>query len=167
MKGENLKSALKKKGIAQRGLADVLGCSINTVWRWCNDKQEASDRTKKRLSEILDVTVSYLMGESEDIETETYERDNLPKETAPYYGVSEHEPVANFPDNKIIVEIGIGKDKRRCILPATPESYDFLKWLNGSEGEISPEKSTILKMMESMTQEEIKAMFDLISAKRT
>jgi len=203
MKGENLKFALEKKGITQRKLADILGCSVNTVWRWCNDKQEVSDKIKKRLSEILGVPVSYLMGESGDSFLKIYDINNLPKELAPYFGVTEPESGANLPveqeytrrvvdeenkrsspsaqpaferrtpdggglpDNRIIIETSSGKDMKRYILPATSESYDFLKRLNESESEMTPEKSAILKIMEDMTQEEIKAMFDFLSAKRT
>jgi len=207
MNGENLKSALEKKGITQRELADILGCSVNTVWRWCNNKQEVSDKIKKRLSEILDVSISYLMGESGDFFLKLYDSKNLPKELASYFGVAEPEPGTDFPgeqdntcrdgvlppvqselpyfnrnearsvakeypkdgglpDNRIIIETGSGKDVKRYILPATPESYDFLKRLNETEREMSPEKSTVLKMMESMTQEEIRAILGYISAKK-
>ena len=194
MKGENLKIALEKKGISQRELADILGCSVNTVWRWCNDKQEVSDKIKKKLSEILDVSVSYLMGESGDFFLKIFDRKNLPKELASFFGVTGQEPLnvtdspderedagrdgvsvkpafesgfpkSGLPDNRIIIETGSGKNKKRYILPATPESYNFLKQLE-SEHEISPEKSEMLKIMEGMTQEELRVMFDFISTKR-
>ena len=154
MKGENLKLALEKKGTTQRELAEILGCSVNTVWRWCNDKQEVSDKIKKKLSEILNVPVSYLMGESEDFFLKIYDKKNLPKELSSFWGVTEpalgtnfpdvvedcrdipppiHDKLPQseeFPDNRIIFETGIGENKKRYILPTTPESYDFLKQLH-------------------------------------
>ena len=153
MKGENLKFALGKKKISQRELAEVLECSVNTVWRWCNDKQEVSDKIKKRLSEILCVPISYLMGESEDYFLRISDKKKLSKELAPYFGetvsepgsssyaledsrsvqtsVHDMQPLSVEPhDDKIIFETGIGENKKRYILPATPEAYDFLKQLH-------------------------------------
>jgi len=124
------------------------------------------------------------MGESGDFFLKIFDRKNLPKELVSFFGITEPESLnaadvpdeqesrhsypkgGELPDNRIIIETGIGKNKKRYILPATPESYGFLKQLE-TECEISPEKSAILKMMEGMNQEEIKAMFDFLSANKS
>jgi len=134
------------------------------------------------------------MGESGDFFLKIFDRKNLPKELASFFGVTGQEPLnvtdlldeqedagrdsasvkpnfesgfpkSRLPDNKIIIETGSGKNKKRYILPATPESYNFLKQLE-SEHEISQEKLEMLKIMEGMTQEELKNMFDFISTKK-
>lgn len=50
-------------------IADALGVSLNTVWRWEAGRQSPPDDQKKLIANILDVSVSYLIGEVEVIKS--------------------------------------------------------------------------------------------------
>lgn len=63
--GERLKAAIKAADLTQVSFAEKLGVSINTVWRWCADKQGIPDSKKRKIAETLGITVSHLMGEEE------------------------------------------------------------------------------------------------------
>ena len=95
-----------------------------------------------------------MVGDSEDFFLKIFEKKNLAKELASYFGVTvselgtsildvledsrdvqtsvhdKQQQSGESPDNKIIFETGVGENKKRYVLPATPESYDFLKHLH-------------------------------------
>lgn len=61
MNGENLQKAIDAAKETQRSLADKLGVTANTVWRWRSGKQEPDDETKKKIAQFLGVPVAFLM----------------------------------------------------------------------------------------------------------
>jgi transcriptional regulator with XRE-family HTH domain len=63
--GDRLKDARKAKRMTLQEIADALGVSLNTVWRWEAGRQSPPDDQKKLIANILDVSVSYLLGEVE------------------------------------------------------------------------------------------------------
>lgn len=65
MIGANLKTARENMGLSQTQLGEMLGTTQNTVWRWENDRITPDDDTKLKLAQILNVSVAYLMGESD------------------------------------------------------------------------------------------------------
>ena len=67
--GERLKDARKAKRMTLQEIADALGVSLNTVWRWEAGRQSPPDDQKKLIANILDVSVSYLLGEVEVIKS--------------------------------------------------------------------------------------------------
>lgn len=46
--------------------AEAIGVSVNTVWRWEANQQNPSDEMKRRLSSHFDVSISYLLGETDE-----------------------------------------------------------------------------------------------------
>ena len=68
----NLKKAIEQSGIKQARIAEIMGVSNNTISRWVTGQFEPSDDKKVMLAEILKVPVSYLMGESGDVEISTH-----------------------------------------------------------------------------------------------
>ena len=48
-----MKEAIKKTGLTQVAFAEKLGVSINTVWRWCADKQGIPDSKKRKIRRKL------------------------------------------------------------------------------------------------------------------
>lgn len=71
--GERLKDARKAKRMTLQEIADALGVSLNTVWRWEAGRQSPPDDQKKLIANILDVSVSYLLGEVQVIKSEVAE----------------------------------------------------------------------------------------------
>ena len=65
MIGANSKTARENMGLSQTQLGEMLGTTQNTVWRWENDRITPDDDTKLKLAQILNVSVAYLMGESD------------------------------------------------------------------------------------------------------
>lgn len=59
-----MNEAIKNKGLTQAKLAEMVGRSANTVWRWCSGDNDPDDKMKAKIAEILGVSVSYLMGEN-------------------------------------------------------------------------------------------------------
>ncbi len=60
--GERLKELRVSKKMSQAQLAHILNVSGNTICSWEKDKQEPSLETLVRLSEIMEVSVDYLVG---------------------------------------------------------------------------------------------------------
>lgn len=67
MIGENLKTARTRANKTQEELAQALGTTQNTVWRWEKGHVAPDDGKKIEIAELLGTTVSYLVGETEDI----------------------------------------------------------------------------------------------------
>lgn len=64
--GERLRAARKAKGYANSAeLGEILSVGNSTVSRWEAGEREPSLETVKKLAEILDVSVAYLMGETD------------------------------------------------------------------------------------------------------
>lgn len=53
--GEKIRTARQVNGFTQSQLASKVGCSLNTISRWENDKFEPSPKDMEKLSEILDL----------------------------------------------------------------------------------------------------------------
>jgi len=68
--GERLRSARKQKGLTIAELAKLLGVAPITVSRYETNKREPDIETLKKLSDILDVSVDYLLGK-EDVKIAT------------------------------------------------------------------------------------------------
>nr|WP_321500030.1 helix-turn-helix domain-containing protein [uncultured Dethiosulfovibrio sp.] len=66
MNGEKLRSALSRANMTQGELAELMGVSSNTVWRWAAGKVEPSDKTKKKMASLLDCSTAYFMDETDD-----------------------------------------------------------------------------------------------------
>ena len=62
--GERLKEIRTEKHLKQSDIASLLNVSGNTVHAWETDKQEPSMSTLLKLSEILEVSVDYLLGKT-------------------------------------------------------------------------------------------------------
>lgn len=61
--GKRISTARKRKGISQSRLSELLGVTRGTITRWENDTRTPDDETKRKIADILGVSVSYLMGE--------------------------------------------------------------------------------------------------------
>ena len=66
MEKDRLKQAIKKSGRTQIWIANRLGVDVNTVWRWAAGRAEPDDKTKGELALLLDTSIAYLMGESDN-----------------------------------------------------------------------------------------------------
>lgn len=65
MDHKNLKQAIEKSGLKQASIARALEVNVNTVWRWAKGLADPDDNTKKKLAQMLNVSVAYLMGEDD------------------------------------------------------------------------------------------------------
>lgn len=57
--------ALERDGRTQKEIADLLGVHVRTISDWKNGKQSTTVETIRRISEVLDVSVSFLTGDSD------------------------------------------------------------------------------------------------------
>lgn len=70
---ENLKYWRTKKGMTQRKIAEMLGCTVQSYAQYENGKRRPKIETIKRFADALGVPVSVLS----DIEHETVQKDDL------------------------------------------------------------------------------------------
>lgn len=61
-----MKNIRKRRGETLRVVAEAIGVSVNTVWRWEAGQQNPSDEMKRRLSSHFGVSISYLLGETDE-----------------------------------------------------------------------------------------------------
>jgi transcriptional regulator with XRE-family HTH domain len=78
MLGENIKNARTEAGISQKDLADFLYVTPQAVSRWENGTAEPSVEMIKKISDVLDVSVDWLM----DVTPAPKEEDSEGKKTA-------------------------------------------------------------------------------------
>ncbi len=64
MDGSRLKERRKKKNLTAQQLADMVRVSRVTVSRWESNVYETDDATVRKLADVLDTSIAYLMGES-------------------------------------------------------------------------------------------------------
>jgi len=69
--GERLRETRKKRGISLTELAKRLNVAPITVSRWERDQREPDLETLQKLSEILDVSIDYLLGKEEGVKIAT------------------------------------------------------------------------------------------------
>ncbi|MGB9826072.1 MAG: helix-turn-helix domain-containing protein [Desulfofundulus sp.] len=66
MFSERLKEARKKKNLLQKELATLLGVSRTTVTSWENGTRVPEFETLRRIADVLEVSVDYLLGRTDD-----------------------------------------------------------------------------------------------------
>lgn len=66
MDGERIKSRRRELGLSADSLAKALGTTRVTIGRWEKGKHEPDDQTKIALAKILQTSVAFLIGETED-----------------------------------------------------------------------------------------------------
>ena len=64
--GKKLAALRKGKKMSQTDLAKKLSTSVSVISRYERDEMAPSIETAKRLAGLLDTTVGYLLGETED-----------------------------------------------------------------------------------------------------
>lgn len=62
--GGRLKSARNKKKLTQEDVAVKLGIDDTTISKYENDKSEPDNQTLKRLSDLYECSIDYLMGKT-------------------------------------------------------------------------------------------------------
>ena len=60
--GENIRRALREKGVTQRELAKLTGMTEQTVSRWCGDKRTPAADDLKKIANVLNVSADLLLG---------------------------------------------------------------------------------------------------------
>lgn len=90
--GNHLKKARERAKMRQEDLAVKLKTTQNTVWRWESGLSDPSDQKKFEIAKILNTTVSFLMGETEEMDVTEDSFDALIKE----FGKEDPELVAMF-----------------------------------------------------------------------
>ena len=61
-----LRELRKRKGLTQSDLAEKLGVTSMSISRYENGKDEINNKNLKKLSEIFDVSIDYLLGNTEE-----------------------------------------------------------------------------------------------------
>ncbi|NCC62906.1 MAG: XRE family transcriptional regulator, partial [Verrucomicrobiae bacterium] len=66
MFGKRMESRRKELNMSRSHLAEMLGVGTNTVFRWEKGQRGVDDEKKKQIAQLLQSSVSYLMGETDD-----------------------------------------------------------------------------------------------------
>jgi transcriptional regulator with XRE-family HTH domain len=64
MNGKRIKNLRKRMELTATQLANMLGTTQVTIYRWEKGLHDPDDETKKKLAAILNTSVAYLIGES-------------------------------------------------------------------------------------------------------
>lgn len=64
--GERLVQMRRRVGLSQIELARKLGVVVSTIWRWENNRGNLPARSLPRIAEVLNTSVAYLLGETND-----------------------------------------------------------------------------------------------------
>jgi len=99
--GANIERRRSELNLTRRHLADMLGVSFHSIFRWEKNERTPSDETKKKLASALHTSVAYLMGELDD--PKPYESENVADQN-----VTEHHDIVfeySEGDKKIKVSI--------------------------------------------------------------
>ena len=160
--GERIKTAREKLGLTQNQLGELIETDGNTISRWERGIAEIKAEAVSKIATVLKTPVAYIMGEEDAIMLSWEGSDAVP--FGPIF-IPKNQNKSNAKKNTIAIETGEGENKKRYVLPETPEAYDFLKQLEKKN--IPPEDQAILNLMEDMTQEEKKEMFDFLSKKES
>jgi transcriptional regulator with XRE-family HTH domain len=64
--GDNLKTARTQKGVSQGQLADMMGIHSTHISRYERDEMTPSIEVAKKIANLLQTTVGYLLGENDD-----------------------------------------------------------------------------------------------------
>ena len=109
-----IRDSRKKQRLTQQELADSVGVSLMTVLRWEKGERTPNTSVMPRLSEVLNVSASYLMGLEESPERSEVGID-VPS-------VKEKTQERNMNMAAITLDNG-----NKIEAPATPEGYAFLE----------------------------------------
>ena len=107
---EKLRQLREDKNLTQRELANIVPTSFSTYRRWETEGYTPPLPLIKRLAEVLDTTVSYLTGETDESVTKAGQAENA----------SEFTPTTVTQERGMLsYELGNG---RRLQVPDTPEN---------------------------------------------
>ena len=126
MNGIRLKKRRKELGLSGEKIAQELGTTRVTVSRWETGTSEPDDKTKLELARLLNTTVSYLIGETDEPERMKDKR-------------CTNTQLVNDEKGNIVCEWG---NNNRIVLPDNNETRDLLHNFFSElldKGYISPE----------------------------
>jgi transcriptional regulator with XRE-family HTH domain len=106
MYGIRIKTARMNAGLSRKDLAERLGVNETTITRYENEKRKPDPETLAALSEILRVSVDYLLGKEETENTPEETEEGLQELIDFYQSLSEEER-ADFRKHMSIVMSGI------------------------------------------------------------
>ena len=67
--GKRLRECRDEKGLSQQKLANELSTSHSVIGRYERDEMTPSIEVAKKMAQLLDTTVGYLLGELEEVDT--------------------------------------------------------------------------------------------------
>ena len=122
---ERLKAARNAKNMTQSELANAIGIKLRGYQGYESGEREPSLERLAALVDALDVSSSYLLGETDNPTREAQNQSNkgdsaMPKKNE---ASSVDSGVIVTTSGNIVVERD--RDRTRIILPPTPASYDF------------------------------------------
>ena len=65
--GEKLRQCREAKKLSQKDLTGILSTSYSVIWKYERDEMIPSIEVAKNIAKILNTTVGYLLGETEEI----------------------------------------------------------------------------------------------------
>lgn len=77
--GTRLKALRLEKGLTQEELGKQLGKTKNNISQYERDARQTDDETKKRIAEIFNVSIDYLLGVTDEPHIYRLDKSELPK----------------------------------------------------------------------------------------
>ena len=157
--GERLKYLRKKTRMSQKELSNKIGFSRFSIIAWEKGESEPRKSEIDKLASALGVSVSYLMGETDDV-------GNLSPDAPESVGA-----VPDAPPDSIVFEYSEGNKKVKLVLSNNTPQEERRAVLEDavyavSLKDICTEDMAVLKLMKDMSPEEKRAMIDFLDKKK-
>jgi transcriptional regulator with XRE-family HTH domain len=167
--GERIRSTRKHK-FTQAQLAEAIGVHEMTMRRWESGVRVPDANDLQKLASVLDTSVAYLMGETDDPKRYTY----VPSLLSGSYDLPEEEQTGNLNPRPISPSMQAYHEKSREILEKhlaestkivhalaalIPKDLDPVVEKQASD----PEKLAIIKMLDGLNEEQIQKVHAFLS----
>ena len=126
--GERIKLAREKKGLKQEKLGELIGAHTVTISRWERGINQPNSDTLSRIAHVLETSVAYLTGETDDPKRYTSRLLELVGTDGNESSlmVSKHDAPGG---SEAVARLIYEQDGKRLDLPDTPENRELFEKL--------------------------------------
>lgn len=126
--GERIKLAREKKGLKQEKLGELIGAHTVTISRWERGINQPNSDTLNRIAHVLETSVAYLTGETDDPKRYTSRLLELVGTDGNESSlmVSKHDAPGG---SEAVARLIYEQDGKRLDLPDTPENRELFEKL--------------------------------------
>ena len=121
----------KERGLTQKDLATKLGVSVDSVRRWEQDKRSPDVDMLSRIAHALGTTVSYISGETDDVESKYSDNAEIKAINADIDSSMSFVKRGDFIGSGRVLFYH-GDDGKQFVIPATAENQAWFREVMGS-----------------------------------